>query len=440
MTDPFRIFAEPIGSNNPNKTIKWTTSKLVIEVNGKMLTRANDDWAHSVSDGVHLSVYPLALWFASNYWRLLYEPTHLFTADPDLDWKMAHCMSAVGDGYVWPNIKFETDGEFIMISSKATELSPSEPISYIGNYFEIIPIKEFEKTISNFVQMVINRLEANSIRESDLHDLWKEIKEEQRDEASSKFRIMEASVGADPDEMEGPDIESLLRLGTEIGEAAALEIARVCSKVNAREVIKEIEKIKEYTGTAGQLNKDLIKLISKKCYRAERSFPWDYGRALAKLTRELLPIKSDFVLDKEFESLIGINDQIISNPETRKAEILFGFASLVDEKGKLKIHFKSNLPTSRRFSAARLFADAVLVSTNKDKCLPITDAATYRQKIQRAFAAEFLCPIDRLIEFLDGDLSEEKQQEASDYFRVSPWTISSHLRNNQKITFEQMVF
>ena len=59
-----------------------------------------------------------------------------------------------------------------------------------------------------------------------------------------------------------------------------------------------------------------------------------------------------------------------------------------------------------------------------------SDLATATQKRQRAFAAELLCPIDALVEFLDGDYSESAQEDAADHFEVSETTIAALLANN----------
>ena len=53
--------------------------------------------------------------------------------------------------------------------------------------------------------------------------------------------------------------------------------------------------------------------------------------------------------------------------------------------------------------------------------------------MQRAFAAEFLCPIDELRSFLNGEFFTESFEEASEYFGISERAIVSHLANNHLI-------
>jgi len=72
----------------------------------------------------------------------------------------------------------------------------------------------------------------------------------------------------------------------------------------------------------------------------------------------------------------------------------------------------------------------MLAAPAEDHWLPTTDTATARQKLQRAFAAEFLCPITTLQEYLNGDLSEEAIEDAGEHFEVSSVMVRSHLANN----------
>jgi hypothetical protein len=64
---------------------------------------------------------------------------------------------------------------------------------------------------------------------------------------------------------------------------------------------------------------------------------------------------------------------------------------------------------------------------------PATHTSTYRQKAQRSFAAEILCPFLVLDDLLDGDYTAEAQQDAADHFAVSPMTIEAQLKNHRRI-------
>ena len=71
-----------------------------------------------------------------------------------------------------------------------------------------------------------------------------------------------------------------------------------------------------------------------------------------------------------------------------------------------------------------------LVTEEQDVLLPGTRSRTSRQKFQRAFAQEFLCPSDALLEHVTDDLpNSDDVFDASQYFGVSPMVVLTTLVN-----------
>lgn len=99
--------------------------------------------------------------------------------------------------------------------------------------------------------------------------------------------------------------------------------------------------------------------------------------------------------------------------------------------GAARVALRSKWETGRRFDLARLIGDRLFA--NGDQILPATRAYSYRQKMQRAFAAELLSPFTALDDMLNGDYSEEMQLEAAERFNVSPMTVQSLLANKGRI-------
>jgi Zn-dependent peptidase ImmA (M78 family) len=65
-----------------------------------------------------------------------------------------------------------------------------------------------------------------------------------------------------------------------------------------------------------------------------------------------------------------------------------------------------------------------------DRVLPITGASTARQKVQRSFAQEFLCPADALAAMVRRPYPSVSELEAAaDHFEVSDFTVRSALVN-----------
>ena len=84
---------------------------------------------------------------------------------------------------------------------------------------------------------------------------------------------------------------------------------------------------------------------------------------------------------------------------------------------------------------ARLLGDHLLFGEGATM-LPATGSYTFRQKSQRSFAAEFLCPLDAVTDMLQGDFSSEAIEDVAEHFAVSTLTVETLLRNNGLIERE----
>ncbi len=67
--------------------VRETSAMLSIVLGEGFATRNQDDWSNTVQEEVRLSAYPIALWFASSWWRLRWEPLPL-EASPPLAWEL----------------------------------------------------------------------------------------------------------------------------------------------------------------------------------------------------------------------------------------------------------------------------------------------------------------------------------------------------------------
>jgi Zn-dependent peptidase ImmA (M78 family) len=95
-------------------------------------------------------------------------------------------------------------------------------------------------------------------------------------------------------------------------------------------------------------------------------------------------------------------------------------------------------PTSRRFAASRLLGDS-LIHSNEGRLTAATHAKTSRQQFQRAFAQEFLCPFEALLEKIQTDQPDDDDiAEAADHFDVSPLTVRTTLVNKGELDRETL--
>jgi hypothetical protein len=155
---------------------------------------------------------------------------------------------------------------------------------------------------------------------------------------------------------------------------------------------------------------------------------WRLGAAAAKALREQERLNGQPISNNQLANMSGTRESVLTD---RMTDSKISFA--LDENAQRgRVVLRSKWGTGRRFELARILGDRV-ARQQSSRLLPATRSYTYRQKLQRSFAAEFLSPFDEVEEMLDGDFSMESQQEVADHFDVSPMTIRTMLVNHKRI-------
>jgi hypothetical protein len=139
--------------------VRATAALLDMYVDTISLTRNQDLWAETVRDNVFVSAYPLAMWFASSWWRLNHEP--LPPQQPGHDWRMVHELGAANHGFVWPRVVFIPDGEAIHVWAGAS-MTPDQSVQYLQTLDvpRTIALPGFQQSLERFIHSVLARLDA----------------------------------------------------------------------------------------------------------------------------------------------------------------------------------------------------------------------------------------------------------------------------------------
>ena len=425
----FRQSWSGVGSGAPE--IGNTIAQLEIYAGDYNLTRNENTFSQSIQDHVIVSIYPLGLWMLQNWWRLLYEPLPA-RRKPDADWRMAHELGAASHGFVWPKIVFASDGLTIQVWSSPSDVNHKQSVKYIsGLEFPVsVSISEFRKTLIELISTVENRLYAVGLQSTDLSAFFDIVKEEEENEDSRIYRKLEALMGFDPDECSPGTMNYAVKLYGKYGEGVLLELAPVYGKGGQT---KPLEPIEDFINAPGVFGKPGIPTRTKE-HESHPATPWqvavDDARELrSEIGNELNPIDNQMLFE-----LLGI----ASSAKDKWTPVGRSSVSVGIPVNNQNIKFvpRKKHPISKRFELSRYVGD--FIHTGRNKWLTNTDLGTFRQKYQRAFAAEFLCPIDGLVAFLEDDFSDEAIEDAADHFNVSEQTVSSLLANNNCIEYQSI--
>jgi len=421
MNNGFQIRFEWLPRDYGDALERATFADLGIHVDGEVATKVEDLMAKTVRSTIRASAYTLGFWFAANWWRLRWEPEA-----KSASWKVSHKVGAAGGGYVWPDLALSTDGSNVLAHCRPTN-GEAEPVRFLSNFDVVLPVHAFERGVDEFVEAVIARLENQGYQDTDLTAMWGEVREERADPALTSWRKLEAMLDCDPDEAPGELIEELRRRAEIVGEGAVEEIA-AAAKFNALEQLdalnREIQSgelmgLPDYASLHGRI-------------REEIDFwqpPWKQAAQVAQMARAQWKLDRGPIRNKTLSDLFSIPERLVSEPAGHdQVPMSAGFRENGAD-GKVRVFLNRRYPAGLRFAVARLAADHLRTGL-EDRLLPATDAKTARQKFQRAFAQEFLCPFEDLTEYLKTeDPSDERIEDAAAFFEVSPLLVRTLLVN-----------
>ncbi len=388
------------------------------------LTQAEDSFVNRVRSKVYVSAYLLAEWLAWNWWRLRWEPPpHAQVRLPAQHWELAHSVAAIGAGYVWPNIVIASDGQQVTFSAKPTRPDAREALRYVVDHAATIPAGAFENAIDAFFDQVREQLRAGGVSGSNFERIHNDLVAERADPEAASRRRFEALLGFDPDEAPEAEIENLMESAGRLGESAMNEVAAERGQSASPLTAERLKQDAKWGFDVGEGPR----LAIREGRQLQGAGARITGVAAARELRKQEGLGDDRVSNQRLAALAAVGENSLTS---RKVSRSFSFSyALMERNERGRLVFRSKWEVGRRFELARILGDHVL-ETGNDRLFPATRTNTYRQAVQRAFAAELLCPLAVVEGMLDGDYSEERQLDVANHFQVSDWVVRTSLEGH----------
>jgi hypothetical protein len=418
--------------NNPQEHLH-TMAQLALYVGDVNLMQNVDVWSKTISENVLVSAYPLAMWLASSWWRLNWEPIHAPAkgGSPDIDWRMTHELGAANHGFVWPKIILASDNEIMQVFAAPSRAGTQQSVRYLNGLSApaSIPLAEFRNAVEDFINGVLSRLNAMSCHNTDLANLWQLILEDRADSETENYRKLEAKMGYDPEECLDKIIEKAKNYEHQIGASTFSELAPVYGKA-AQTPLFDLDELMEKSSSDYTLVGHPVDPRSKENIPPEiDGQPWKQAHIDAQSVRHAISNSKDKIKDNDLYELLGLTPSAVANITISKAAASVAIKRDSDEFAFIPRKNK-NYAAIHRFEFARFLGDYLWTQQREPQWLASTDLRTSRQKYQRAFAAELLCPLDALQEFLHEDYTDVSIEKAARHFTVSEITVNSILMNN----------
>lgn len=397
---------------------------LRIQFGGALLTEGQDGFVERLRSGPFVSGYHLAEWLAWNWWRLTTEPR---PDDPTSDWRFTHGMATVGAGYLWPNLTIYSDRQRTALIAKPTRPHGCSAFRFTADWTAIIPTTGFISALDLHMTQIQGKLRADGVELTNFDRIWAEVLEERADPERAYYRQIEAALGQDADEADDSQIRELIADASSLGRDAVIELS---AGNRSGRVPATAAEIRSWATEVGEETRfaDVARISGLDIDSWSDHPAWELGYRAAQRLRDQHDLGQEPLANSRLAELSAVKPAILE-PE-RSAPLAFCLDD--GSAGQGRIVLRSRYPTGRRFELARLLGDRLTAGLD-EPLLPVTRSHTYRQQVQRAFAAELLCPFEALETFLEGDYSEQARDDAAEYFEVSERAVRSHLVNHKRL-------
>ena len=408
------------------KELRATWCRLSIHVGQTPVTRVHDERAQTVREAVYCSAYPLAEWFAFNWWSLLNEPERPSSSVE------RHNLRFAREGFALPNLELFSEDSLIRAIWKPYRPT-SAPVRFLDEGFALLDRNAVASEIQIFVGKVVARLESQGVLHTCLTDEWTPIRETSG--AEKEFCETAGALGLDPYDLEDTKADEICSIAKNLPVEMKREFFLAAdSTMLAQQAhwiskcLRELEDHETKTKLAGK----------KGLYRTQgqSSTPWQSGYDLARKFR------SDFDFGSPTKPLsIG---KLCGLKNGHLPVIHVGEEHQLDAVARLATKLGPQVATSKERNSSKgyLLARALCeyLCSDSDELALLTRISSDRQKRNRAFAAELLAPADGIRKLLSGSrIARDEVAEIAAHLNVSEWLVEHQLQNHRLATVEGTV-
>lgn len=367
-------------------------------------------------EALPVSVYPLAEGIAMDWWRLFGGRDAPFRA------------TAHRGGYAMPDIGLWFDGVEFEVASRPFRYE-NPPVFFPNDAAERLERKDAERALGAFLDAVADRLEERGVRDSGLQQQWRLVQASREDPEEAAFCEAAGALGLDAYDMSDADAAFIEGSGALFDGEALAEFLSGLRGVGERkatvESIRRAESRPRYKSRLPEL--ESLRAAEPGASGSPKRKPWEPGYRWARAARRMF----DAGQGERFRSVTELARRLgASSYET--VQLAPGVSALVETSGgETRVHLSPfrNRPLERLFAFARAIGDAVANPPTRRSAVNSLRLAS-RQACGRAFAAEFLAPIDEILSMRDDGLDTDA---IADEFGVAAELVERQEENADRI-------
>ena len=415
---------DPAGARGDELRATWASLSILID--DKPVTELQDRRTKSVRTRVFLPLFPLAEWFAENWWFLQSEAEQPSTPD-SREFDRRHNLRWAREGFVLPSLRFVTRGENVEAQWQPLDI-PDAGIKFLGSGHAVMPGTSYSETLRDFVNAVAARLDESGLSGTTLHEEWAAI--QGADIGEQEFCCAAARLGTDPyavdEELEAEILSVAGRIRPEL-------LHDFLSLATVNELASQTSALATASESIASDADDIDALVGMRSQAAPcktGANPWETGYHFAAELRARLnggTWKSRSLDDLAGHLSLDHLDHCLL-PETGGCPFLDALTG-PNQHDNPKFLIEKKRADSRQFAFCR--ATFEHLTSSPGRFAAVSKLRTDRQQMNRAFAAEFLAPHEMLKSDLSGaTIGEDEIDDLAVEYGVSAFVVRHQIENH----------
>ena len=334
-------------------------------------------------------------------------------------------------GFALPDLVFRCDGS--TFEALGNQLSYGNPrLRFWQVEKEDIPRAEAEAALAEFIGSVVERLHGSGLRDSETVLRWSRVSESLNDADETAFCEAAGALGTDPYAITGGTAHLIEEAGEKFAGEALIEFLAGLGKTEQpASILDWVSQVENRPQCASRLPD--LPAVAEEIGSVAQPKPgergWAAGYRAAKALRTALDLPAyQGVTPDKFAAQLG-------GKKFEPAPDVKGIHALVSRSNdEVHIHLRDRGGADwalkpGNFTFARAVGDAICFQDGRRSVVNDLRHAE-RQATGRAFSAEFLAPVESVLDMLDGGRDID---EISATFNVSPLVVEHQVENRNRI-------
>ena len=425
------------GGTNAAAEEQATLCDLRILLGNENTCRFLDDVANKTFDALTVPAVHLAEGIARDWWRIFGSRDHRQSLLP------------YRTGFILPDLQLGFDGAaFDVIGHQQHCANPGLRFWQVEG--ESMSRADAEAALAGFVQAVVDKLASEGIERCEAALAWARVAASRTDPAEAAFCEAAGALGVDPYAISDDDAQFIEQAGELFAGEALIEfLAGGCrhpkqlvdgvrfSFTRRKPTLAWLRDLESRQRRESNLPKlaELRNQFGTSPMRRPGERPWAQGYRIARiLSKELIVngsrLRTPETLAKKFG---GKHFQLVAGTDVEP-----GIRAVVTQTGtEPNIHLRDRGNGKFRWASRQAETFALARTIGDTLCLPQSGRRVInnlrnaeQQAVGRAFAAEFLAPVENVLDMAKEGLDNE---EIASEFNVSPQVIQHQLDNSERI-------